>query len=64
MSSLSPDLVALLACPKCKGALQERPDGFACAACQLLFPIEEGIPNFLLSDARPLDPASASAPPR
>jgi len=58
---LAPDLVALLACPKCKHSLRERADGFACESCKLLFPIEDGIPNFLLSDARPLDDGATAA---
>ena len=55
-----PELVALLACPKCKAAVREEPRGFACDACRLLFLVEEGIPNFLISDAQPL---TASEPP-
>lgn len=45
-----------LACPRCKGpvSLDEKLGGFVCRACRLLFPIEDGIPNFLLEDARPL----------
>jgi len=50
------DLAALLACPKCKGAVQLTADesGFACAACHLLYAIEDGIPNFLIEEAKPL----------
>jgi uncharacterized protein YbaR (Trm112 family) len=50
------DLVALLACPRChKGVrLTETEAGFACDACLLLFPIVDGIPNFLLEEAQPL----------
>jgi uncharacterized protein YbaR (Trm112 family) len=51
------ELASLLACPKCHGALRIEDDesGFVCAACQLLYPIEDGIPNFLVEEARPLD---------
>lgn len=52
------DLVALLACPKCHNAvrLTENEVGFACDACRLLFPIDDGIPNFLIEEAQPLSP--------
>lgn len=51
-------LVALLACPKCHQAvrLQEGDAGFVCDACRLLYPIEDGIPNFLIEEAKPLAP--------
>jgi uncharacterized protein YbaR (Trm112 family) len=56
--TLRPELVAVLACPACKGALQERhaakgspQDGFVCPKCSLLFAVVDGIPNFLLEDA-------------
>lgn len=52
------DLVALLACPKCHQSLRLTNDdaGFVCEACRLLYPIEDGIPNFLVEEAKPLDP--------
>lgn len=51
------ELAALLACPKCRGSVQLKPDesGFVCAACRLVYSIEDGIPNFLIDEARPLD---------
>jgi uncharacterized protein len=51
------DLAAMLACPKCHRSVQLNADesGFACESCRLLYPIEEGIPNFLIDEARPLD---------
>jgi len=52
-------LIEILACPKCKGELDYREpprEGFACRACRLFFPVEEEIPNFLIEDARPLEP--------
>jgi uncharacterized protein YbaR (Trm112 family) len=49
------ELASLLACPKCHGALriEDNESGFVCAACRLLYPIEDGIPNFLVDEARP-----------
>jgi uncharacterized protein YbaR (Trm112 family) len=54
---LDPELVKILRCPKCKGELVLEPEetGFTCAACRLRFLVENGIPNFLLSEAKPLE---------
>ena len=45
-----------LVCPKCKGTLVLLPDasGLDCQACKLRYPIEDDIPNMLISEARPL----------
>jgi hypothetical protein len=51
------ELVEILACPKCKGPLQEDTRGFVCAACRLLYPVEDDIPNFLVDEAIPLEKA-------
>ena len=50
---LSKDLVEILACPKCKGTLQqvEEPAGFGCETCNLFYKIEDDIPNFLIDEA-------------
>ena len=52
------ELLEILACPKCKGALQsvDNPEGFACASCGLLFKVEDEIPNFLIEEAVPWQP--------
>jgi hypothetical protein len=59
-------LIDLLVCPICKGALEmlrdaeQRPVELACHADRLAFPIRDGIPVMLESEARALDrPASA-----
>ena len=51
------ELAALLACPKCRGSVALKPDesGFVCAACRLVYSIEDGIPNFLIDEAKPWD---------
>ncbi|MDD5305938.1 MAG: Trm112 family protein [Deltaproteobacteria bacterium] len=53
---ITPELKAILACPKCKGPLAEHkdPEGFACEACKLLYKVEDEIPNFLIDEAVPL----------
>ena len=59
--AIHPDLVELIRCPKCRGDLVLRSDGggLSCAACQLLYPIVDDIPQLLIDEARPL----AAAPP-
>jgi uncharacterized protein YbaR (Trm112 family) len=54
--ALSPELLEILACPKCKGpvALKDDKQGFVCKACRLLYPIVDDIPNFLIEEAKPL----------
>jgi uncharacterized protein YbaR (Trm112 family) len=58
--SLSPELVALLACPKCKGKLALRPDesAFECASCKLVYAVVDQIPNFIIEEATPLTSAA------
>jgi uncharacterized protein len=54
--TLSPQLLAILVCPKCKGALEYRESepALVCLACKLRFPIREDIPIMLLDEATPL----------
>jgi len=46
------DLLAIMACPVCHGALEEREDGLACTACGLIYPVRDGIPIMLPEEAR------------
>ena len=62
-------LIAMLVCPLCKGPLEAGRDGegrlveLECAADKLAFPIHDGIPVMLESEARPLStPSTPSAP--
>jgi hypothetical protein len=59
--SLDPFLQSILVCPKCKGdlAMVEEPEGLACPACQLLYPIREDIPVMLVEEALPYSSADA-----
>ncbi len=57
MVSLIPqELLAILACPKCKGDLEldEKLKGLVCHRCALLYEIREGIPIMLIEEAKPL----------
>ena len=62
---LAPELLEIVACPRCKQKVTLVGDesGFACARCSLLFPIVDGLPDFLLEDARPLVPAAVAKEP-
>ncbi len=53
--SIDPFLLSILVCPKCKGELQTipNPEGLACAACHLLYPIKDEIPVMLVEEALP-----------
>ncbi|HNX94146.1 MAG TPA: hypothetical protein PKL14_03205 [Holophaga sp.] len=55
---LDPALLAILCCPAeiggeaCHGDLEERPEGLFCRKCGLIYPVEDGIPVLLQSEAR------------
>lgn len=50
------ELIKILACPRCKGELQEndKPHGLICGHCRLLYPIKDDIPVMLIEEAIPL----------
>lgn len=54
--AISQDLLEILACPKCKGAihLNDAGDGLVCAACRLRYLIREDIPIMLIEEAESL----------
>jgi uncharacterized protein YbaR (Trm112 family) len=58
-------LIELLVCPVCKGPLEmlrdedARPAELACPADRLAFPIRDGIPVMLETEARNLDAPAA-----
>jgi SAM-dependent methyltransferase len=45
MSSVPSDLLRLLACPGCRGALLAAEAAVCCSACGRTFPVADGIPN-------------------
>lgn len=55
--TLSQDLLAILACPACKGEVSVTGDGSAliCEACRLRYPVRNGIPVMLVDEAEKLD---------
>jgi uncharacterized protein YbaR (Trm112 family) len=54
--TLSPQLLEILVCPKCKGELQYKPEEsvLICPACRLKYPIRDDIPVMLIDEATPL----------
>ena len=61
-------LIAMLVCPLCKGPLEAGRDAdnrlveLECPADKLAFPIHDGIPVMLESEARPLATVATPAP--
>ena len=54
--TISPELLEILACPKCKGDIQlnESKDGLICDNCKLMYEIRDDIPIMLIDEAKPL----------
>lgn len=49
-------LLQILACPRCKGDLAalgdtDQPEGLACAACDVVYPVRDDIPVMLMEEA-------------
>ena len=51
--SLSPQLLDILVCPKCKGPLVYSVESasLTCLACRLRYPVRDGIPIMLIDEA-------------
>jgi hypothetical protein len=54
--SLSPQLLEILVCPKCKGELEyrEAQSALLCQSCKLRYEIRDGIPIMLIDEAKPI----------
>jgi uncharacterized protein len=54
--SVSPQLLAILVCPRCKGKLdyREAESSLDCGACKLRYPVRDDIPIMLIDEASPL----------
>ena len=54
--AISAELLAMLACPICKGILVYHPErpSLDCNACALSYPVREGIPVMLVDEAEKL----------
>lgn len=51
--ALEAELLKILACPKCKAAVEQEGDRLVCVKCGLRYRIEEGIPIMLIDEAEP-----------
>jgi uncharacterized protein YbaR (Trm112 family) len=53
---LDPKLLEILACPRCKGAVEPEADHTAliCPACRLRYRVEDDIPIMLIEEATSL----------
>ena len=59
---LNPGLLEIIACPKCKGSVQEEGMFLTCKKCGLAFPILEGkIPNMIIQEAWPIEKAKKAS---
>ena len=54
--TLSPQLLSILVCPKCRGELEyrEQQSSLVCPACKLSYPVRDDIPIMLVDEALPL----------
>lgn len=62
--TLAPELLSILVCPKCKGALEYRTgtaEVLICRADRLVYAVQDGIPVMLIDEATPLDDAQYPA---
>ncbi len=51
-SLISPDLLAIMQCPRCTGKLaeQKEPPALVCQHCGHAYPVTDGIPVMLVED--------------
>ena len=54
--TLSPQLLDVLVCPRCKGSLdyREAEAALVCVRCALRYPVRDDIPVMLVDEATPL----------
>lgn len=53
--TISPKLLEILACPKCKGKVELHNNGIVCRTCRLVYEVRDGIPVMLIDEAKPFD---------
>ncbi len=51
MTKIDKDLLAILACPDCKGDVKEENDKIVCQDCGRKYPIRDGIPIMLIDES-------------
>lgn len=61
--SVAPELLAILACPRCKGPLRPTAGGaLGCARCRVAYPVTDDIPVMIFEEAAPWTPGSDTGP--
>jgi uncharacterized protein YbaR (Trm112 family) len=62
--SLRPELLDILVCPRCRGKVSLDPgkEGILCAACELLYPVQNDIPVMLEDEAFPIRKGGGAMP--
>jgi hypothetical protein len=52
---IDPELLKILVCPGCKGALEHdaEKDRLSCTQCRLRYPIDDDVPIMLVEEAEP-----------
>lgn len=57
IAMIKKELLDILACPKCKGAVEllEKKNLLVCRACRLAYEIRDDIPIMLIDEAKPFD---------
>jgi len=60
--AISKELLAIIACPKCKGTIyvSQAGDGLICEACKLVYHIRDDIPIMLIDEATKLEAEQAN----
>ena len=55
--ALKKELLEIIVCPRCKGALiyREELSALDCPECSLRYPVEEGIPVLIADKAKPIE---------
>ena len=51
------ELLDIMACPKCKGNIEENGMFLSCDNCKLAFPVLDNVPDMLIDDAWELENA-------
>ena len=51
------ELLDIMACPKCKGNIEEQGMFLLCQNCKLAYPVLEDVPDMLIEDAWPVERA-------
>jgi hypothetical protein len=55
---INKQLLEIMACPKCKGDIEEKKMFLLCKKCELAFPVLDGdVPDMLIEDAWSLEKA-------